>query len=276
VVSDTATEEWTGEAPEIDYVALGDSYSSGEGTFNYDSHFEARRCHRGPSAWPRIIEARVFEIPRIEHKACSGAKTANLRESGYKANPPQIPTTPEPEVELVTLTIGGNDVGFSGIIIDCYRPGGTCADDPDSKGFNQKLVTLKRTLDTVIYPAIERAYPNARIVHVGYPRITPVPGVTPYRCGWLGQDEQEAGVKLASKLNGAIADAADSHPRVEFVDVTNVLSGHELCTPDSWMVDITTLPIFGGSERGHPNANGQKAYGESVANSLGFSFLPEF
>lgn len=254
---------------EIDYVALGDSYSSGEGTFNYDVHKQAQKCHRGPLAWPRLVEQYVEEIPRIEHKACTGAKTGDTLQE-YKANPAQIvSSSPDSEVELVTITIGGNDVGFGGILRDCYLPGGTCADDPDSAGFNAKLRTLKAYLTVTLYPAIESAYPDARIVHVGYPRLTPKPGVTPYRCGWLGADEQTAGVKLAQKLNDAIEAAADTRSRIEFLDVTDVLDGHELCTIDSWMIDIST---FGGTERGHPNASGQFALAGVIASDLGYSF----
>jgi lysophospholipase L1-like esterase len=269
----TAGQHWTAVVVEVDYVALGDSYASGEGTFTYDVHREAQNCHRGPDAWPRVIERRVVEIPRIEHKACTGAKSPQLLEP-YKGNPAQIlPTSPNFGVELVTLTIGGNDVGFAGILKDCYLPGGTCADDPGSRGFNNKLRGMKARLLNDIYPAVELAYPNAQIVHVGYPRLTPEPGVQPFRCGWLGADEQVAGVELARKLNGAIAEAAAVNPRVEFIDITDSLDGHELCTGDSWMVDVST---FGGTERGHPNARGQAAMAQSVATQLGYSFVPEF
>jgi lysophospholipase L1-like esterase len=268
----TAGQHWTVATLTIDYVALGDSYSSGEGTFNYDNDKLAQQCHRGPTAWARIAGNRVPEIVSTVHKACSGAKTADLLTT-YKGNSAQLtPGAPNSSKDLVTITIGGNDVGFGGIIKDCYLPGGTCADDPNSNGFKQKLANLKTSLGNTIYPALKRSYPSARLVHVGYPRITPLPGVTPYQCGWLGKDEQEAGVKLAKMLNDTIAAAAKS-AGITFIDVTNVLAKHELCTKDSWMTAIT-LP--GGSERGHPNIAGQKALALSIASQLGFSFLPEF
>lgn len=252
---------------EIDYVALGDSYSSGEGTFTYDTHSEAQKCHRGPLAWTRLVEQHVEVIPRIEHKACTGAKALDLL-NVYKDNAPQVvASSPNDGVELVTVTIGGNDVGFGGILRDCYLS--TCADDPNSKGFNTKLKNLTSFLTSTLYPAIESAYPEARIVHVGYPRLTPKPGVTPYKCGWLEPDEQEAGVLLADKLNGAIKSAADARARVGYLDVTDVLDGHELCTVDSWM---TPVRPFGGSERGHPNAQGQFALSVEVATELGFIY----
>jgi hypothetical protein len=80
----------------IDLVALGDSYSSGEGTYLYDQHAGAQKCHRGPKAWPRMLEQGVEEIPTVAHEACSGAKTTNLVLS-WKSNPPQVtPNSPNP------------------------------------------------------------------------------------------------------------------------------------------------------------------------------------
>jgi lysophospholipase L1-like esterase len=263
------------EAQKLKLVSLGDSYSSGEGTFNYDNHKEAQKCHRGPDAWPRLLEQKTVEVVEIDHRACTGAKTNNLKED-YRGNPPQIPSTPDPEVDLVVLTIGGNDVGFAGILFDCVLPGGTCADDPESKGFNTKLDNLYRNLVNDIYPKVIAAYPNARIMHVGYPRLTPQPGIEPYNCGWLGEDEQEAGVKMAEKLNGTIYGATQRYDDVDWIDVTDVLDGHELCTRDTWMEPLYIR--LSGSERGHPRYNGQYAYAQRVAAALGLTWLilPEF
>ena len=256
-----------------DMVALGDSFSSGEGTRVYDANREGTACHRGPAAWPRVVERRVAEIVSLDHRACTGAKVANLT-GRYKYSGPQVPVVPDPDVDLVTLTVGGNDVGFGGVVVDCVNPApfATCADDPDSAGFRGRLRTLGLTLDA-LYRKIEAAYPNARIAHVGYPRLTPLPGVTPIRCGWLSPAEQVAGVRLVQLLNGTIEAAADRRSRVEYVDATEVLAGHELCTENSWVVPIG---FSLASEQAHPTATGQVAYGRRVADRLGYSFLPEF
>lgn len=276
---------WTGEEAsacdpggpglaEYRYVALGDSYSSGEGTYDYDAHKEGARCHRGPTSWPRIMEAKVSELVEIDHKACTGAKTVNLLDD-YHANPPQIPSVPDPDTELVTITIGGNDVGFAGILQSCYVTGSSCAKVADSKSFENDLSRLYRTLTTVIYPKLEAAYPNALIVHVGYPRIMPATGTTPINCGWLSQPEQRSVDSMLAKLNGTIYLATQASSPVEWLDVTSALSGHELCTSDPWMTSIRNS-LIKNSEWGHPNGAGQLALAKVVTSGLGFSFLPEF
>lgn len=263
---------------ELDYVALGDSYSSGEGTRDYDEHQEAQDCHRGPKAWPRILQQRLsFIIPRIEHKACSGAKSAQMQED-YKGNPPQIPSEADESVDLVTLTAGGNDIDFVSIIQKCRKPGGDCADEPESTHFEKKLDNLYRRLTGEIYPALEKAYPAARIAHVGYPRITPPPGKSLYDCDdWLSSEEQAAAERLVQKLNGTIFLATQTSASIEWVDVTNVLNDRELCTENSWMNPLGIWPPKGWEqERGHPRVAGQEAYAEKVANELGFSPPPKF
>jgi lysophospholipase L1-like esterase len=264
---------------DIHMVALGDSYSSGEGTFNYDSHHQAQLCHRGPDAWPRRLQQRAFNIRTINHVACTSAKTGDLLAADYKSNPPQIPSTPDANIELVTLTVGGNDVGFSGIIKKCVKPWPeSCAKVADSPSFKNALSALKQTLKDNIYPAIEKAYPNAYIAHVGYPRITPKPGVTTVNCNWLSEPEQQAASDIANKMNNAIAaaiaDYATNHPRFHFASATDALNNHELCTADSWMVPIEGP--FSGSEQGHPTAAGQEAYMQTVASALGVALVPTF
>jgi hypothetical protein len=247
------------------YVALGDSYASGEGTYSYDSN--ALACHRGPVAWPRLLEGASDELGPIEHKACTGAVTADLFRS-HKGQPAQIPTTSNPDIGLVTISIGGNDVGFDGILRACYLPVTTCAGTENDSNFNAKLTTLSDYLAGTVYPALGKAYPNARIVHVGYPQLTPSVGQTPVGCGWLGPDEQWTGERLPEKLNGAIKNAVGRQSRVEFLDVTNILAGHELCTSSSWMHQVNATD---SSERGHPMTMGQLAYEKRVAAGLGIT-----
>lgn len=251
-------------------VALGDSYSSGEGTYLYDEHAAAQKCHRGPNAWPRLFERLTPRFDEIEHKACTGAKAPQLLQD-YNGNSPQLnPTQPDSGVDLVTLTIGGNDAGFSGIISECFRAGESCADVPQSKDFRTKLTRLTTRLVHETYPAIRASYPRARkILHVGYPQIVPPPGVQPVNCGWLGSDEQAAAIEILARLNFAIQAAAFRTSDVEYVNVTHALSGRELCTADSWVVPVRGVAAVFGSEQGHPTGLGQLAIARTVAAAHG-------
>lgn len=109
------------------YVALGDSYASGESVAPYTaaSDTATNKCHRSLASYP-VLFGTAAGYAGADDVACSGAVTADLyapNHSGY--------TTPSGEVEdaqlahvgpntrQVTVTIGGNDTGFSQIMGAC-------------------------------------------------------------------------------------------------------------------------------------------------------------
>lgn len=256
--------EITFERLSVAFAALGDSYSSGEGTYDYDE--DGGRCHRGQAAWPRQM-ATDLAFTMVRHAACSGATTDEmLRPWRRRREPAQIPSVPEPSIDIVTFTMGGNDVGFAGILLDCFRS--NCDEAENNSNYQVKLAELTERLATEIYPALIRAYPNARIVHVGYPRITPLRGETPINCAWLNPDEQDTAEQLTRQINGAIRAAVGRQTRIEYVDVTDALRSHELCTSESWMHPISVRRFNNNSEQGHPDATGQDAYAQAVIGAL--------
>lgn len=262
----TAPSTTTTPPPEIlDYVALGDSFSSGEGTFLYDR--KDQNCHRGPAAWPRVLDRGSERLKLISHRACTGATTGDLvRTRGKGRAVGQIPSNALPAVDVVTVTIGGNDVGFGNIVVECRIA--DCSGTPQDSRFLAKLNVLSQNLRETVYPALKRAYPNARIIHVGYPGLVPPPRARPVNCGWLSKSEQDAGRTLVGLLNVTIKEAAAAFPGIEYVDATDVLKGHELCTRKSWVTPISQRRFAFRSEQGHPDYRGQKAYAATVADAI--------
>lgn len=244
--------------PTMSYAALGDSYASGEGAPPYESG--PASCKRSNRSWPKRLEADSDLVAGIDHRACSGAKTVNLTaawaDRGFAA---QIPATPNPSVGLVTVVIGGNDVGFGDIVAACVI--WQCP-SPTERGFTARLATLRSTLQTQLYPALKAAYPNARIAHVGYPRLTPPSGVRPRSCAWLSSSDQKAAAGIVDQLNSTIRSAAQG-TGVTYVDVGPALAGHEMCTATPWVRNI------GEQAQAHPNAEGQRAIEKVVATALG-------
>jgi lysophospholipase L1-like esterase len=94
------------------YAALGDSYSSGVGTASYtlDS-----ACKRSVYAYPYLYMQK-HPGTSLSFVACSGAKTSDLL-----ANQIGAVTS---ATTLVTMTIGGNDIGFASLIYRCTRSTG--------------------------------------------------------------------------------------------------------------------------------------------------------
>src|SRR4051794_15061663 len=91
------------------YVALGDSYSSGTGTRTY---FDST-CQRSVYAYPYLV-AQDRPNTSLVFAACSGAKTGDVL-----ANQVQQLTT---GTRFVSITVGGNDAGFSSVITECAKP----------------------------------------------------------------------------------------------------------------------------------------------------------
>ncbi len=111
-----------GIANSVNYAALGDSYSSGEGAppFFAGTDGPSDYCHRSVNAYSQVLGSDYGVTPKFY--ACSGATTANVLSVSRWGEPPQIT---EPGVDntanLVTMTIGGNDAGFSDVLTSCIE-----------------------------------------------------------------------------------------------------------------------------------------------------------
>ncbi len=253
----------------IVYVALGDSYSSGEGAPPYlHDAADPASCQRSTGGWAARLAKDVDTVVAFTQRACSSATTAFMTGPWASRNlPAQIPASPDPTVTLVTFTIGGNDLGFGGIVADCYLL--DCSAVPANGLFTTGLGQLLEHLSTSVYPALRQAYPNARIVQVGYPRLTPAVGRPVQGCAWLTAKEQAAGALIVAELDDTIRAASRRSLRpggakVQFVNATNALRGHELCSASPWIQPVT----IGGAAAAHPTAAGQQAIEHAVIGAL--------
>lgn len=248
------------------YVALGDSYSAGDGAAPYDP--EPERCRRSAAAWPRRLATDSRQIASIRQLACSGARITHVVDGwpsrGLRA---QVPDEPDPTVTLVTITVGGNDIGFGDIVASCfvYR-----CPKPDSAEVVAQLDALRDSLEDDLWPALAAAYPNARLVHVGYPRLTPPNGTAPQGCLWLSGGDQTAAAGIVDALNQVIWEVAEEHDAL-YLDVADAFEGHEMCTDRPW---VNGVSIGRDSGNAHPNAAGQAALEREVARLLGLELTP--
>ncbi len=148
-----------GAASSVSYVALGDSYSSGLGAGSYIS--SSGSCDRSTNAYPEQW-ASANSPASFVSVACAGATTSDVISGQVSAL--SAATT------LVSITIGGNDAGFSGVIETCVlRSTGTCL---------SAVATAETYVTTQLPPrlagtlqAIRQRAPGARIVVLGYPDL---------------------------------------------------------------------------------------------------------
>jgi lysophospholipase L1-like esterase len=255
-------------------AALGDSYSSGEGAGDYyPGTGSARGCHRSPHAWPVLLHKYVtghgVTLPDANFLACSGASSQNLSNQAFKGEQPQFKVLRKlsPKPALITLTIGGNDLGFADVLRDCYT--GNCVTDGTLKTVEDGLPAEKIALEKD-YNGLRDADPSATVLITGYPQIFQVQtwceGI-PHTPWGFSPDEEAALNRLTDNLDNTIA-AAAAADKVHYVNVTGALAGHDLCTSDSWVTDVGARKQFFGSsqEQGHPTAPGQKAIAKIVAS----------
>jgi lysophospholipase L1-like esterase len=221
-------------APSTDYVALGDSYSSGTGTNDYDLSSSCQRSSRSyPALWAAQQGTASFTFA-----ACAGATTVGLRSSqlgGLSA-----------ATDLVTVTIGGNDADFVGTVIACrLGTDSACFDKLDTASAFIRSTLPARLDDT--YRDIRTRAPNARLAVLGYPHLYAT-----------GSCLLEISNTRRTRIN-AVADTLAAVPAQQvaaaggtFLDSRAAFTGHEVCSASPWL-NGTTFPI---TDSYHPNRSG--------------------
>jgi lysophospholipase L1-like esterase len=173
-----------------------------------------------------------------------------------------------PVPQVITITIGGNDLGFKGVIMDCYTL--QCDRDGTISAAERYLPYIQGQL-TSAYKAIKKAVPTAKIVVVGYPNLFPRDQANTLDCGWLSRSERSGLVTLADDLDRTIGRAA-ANAGVAYVSTLNVLKDRELCvkTQASWVVPISSRDYLSprGQLEGHPTVEGQQAIANAVSAYL--------
>lgn len=286
----------------VSYVALGDSYSSGEGVIPYfpgsdTGGLQHNRCHRSFHGYPTLVQVpgapksiyAMRDDPRIDWRflACSGAVTDNVRSGGLPPHngPNELPQLdqdpPDPFVNrrttLISITIGGDDAGFAPVLEACFafepcqdvRP---FEDVGDTRTYRELFPIfidryVKPRVFTLYREILNRAR-NAAVYGLGYPRLMGGRECvdSEVRLGSLvvaklSQSEQFWIREIADKLNVAIAGAAFD-AGVDFVEVSNHFSNHEVCGSSEPWISGVRLPIASSF---HPNLIGQAQYA-SVLN----------
>ena len=219
------------------YVALGDSYSSGVGTRTYLA--DGTTCQRSVYAFPSLIAAaRAYSL---NFRACSGAKISDVTRSQLSAL--------SASTAYVSISVGGNDAGFSSVLTTCAQPGwlSNCNGAVDNA---QAYVThtLPAALRT-LYTSIRTKAPNARVVVVGYPRI--FNGEDCNALTWFSPAEETRLNQTADLLNGKLS-AAASAAGFGWANPTSAFVGHAVCGSPEWLNGLSN-PV---SESYHPNRLG--------------------
>ncbi|MGW0925834.1 SGNH/GDSL hydrolase family protein [Streptomyces sp. NPDC002755] len=256
-----------GARSRVDFVSLGDSYASAPLVPTQVDSICLRSDNNYPSLVARATGARLTDV------SCSGAVAADLITSNGTV-PAQFDAL-NSGTDLVTVTIGGNDIGFSSVLGTCAQltatnPTGAPCEAHFAGGTGDQITqAISETAPKVrnVLRGIRHRSPHARIVVVGYPDLFPDTGVgctsaeVPLAMGdfpFLRDKEKELNAMLARQARYAGA---------EYVNTYAATVGHDLCQPTGQRWIETFAPQTPAAPV-HPNAEGEKAMADAVQRVL--------
>jgi len=228
--------------PPTVYAALGDSYSSGQGSGNAIA--SSGSCNRTGAAYPLVWSPSVKPAAFV---ACADATIQSVQANQLAAL--------NDETTLVTLTAGGNDLAWTGTLKTCATGGdSTCASSSRAL-LNVITSNLPARLDG-LYKLIKTRAPHAKIIVLGYPRLFE----TGWWCGVTGLIYSSTERKLLNSVADSLDATIQARARAAgliFVDVRSRFAGHGICSRSPYINDFLSLSTTGWF---HPNSSGQAAY----------------
>jgi len=222
----------------VNYVALGDSYASGLGAGSYSGG----SCDRSANAYPRLW-ANANHPASFAFVACSGATTTDVINNQISAL--SSATT------LVSVTIGGNDVGFSNVMITCVLGSTSDCVNAVNQAEAEARSQLPGALNTLFGDISARA-PGARVVVIGYPEFYDLSRSS--GCIGLSTTDRTALDGGADLLDSIIQAATAGHTGFVYAEVRGGFTGHEICDSSSWLHSVDWLNL---GDSYHPTASGQ-------------------
>jgi lysophospholipase L1-like esterase len=251
---------WSAQAAEqIDYVALGDSAAAGPLIPNQSDLACLRSDNNYPAVAAKALGAKLKDV------TCSGATAAHFTGWQFGTVPPQFNAL-NAGTDLVSITIGGNDVSLVQAALGCVNLlpeplGSSCADKMTAGGKDQ-LGTAIAAWAPKLGQAIEQIKtraPHAKIVVAGYATYIQRNGCWPLQPIWARDANYIQG--SVNKLSAAMRDQAVAHGAT-FVDIAAVSVGHDTCAADRYIEGM--IPTSAAAPL-HPNAKGMAAFGAAVA-----------
>ncbi len=254
-----------------DYVALGDSYTAGP---VIPLQIDPYGCLKSNNNYAHLAAPDLGQ-PAFRDPSCSGAETEDMTQpQGVSPgpNPPQFDSL-DADTQVVTLGIGGNDIGFSGIAEDCFQSmpsaGSPCKDQYTAGGQDEVSRRIAEAAPKVAQTlqGIHSRSPQARVFVVNYPAIFPDQGggcwpqmpVAEGDVAWLRDKEKELNQMLAAQA------AANS---ASVIDWYTASIGHDACQPPAIRWVEPAAPASPAAPV-HPNLFGMMGAAQLVVGAAG-------
>jgi len=253
----------TAPAPSLNYVALGDSYTAGPFIPNQIAVDTPPGCAQSDHNYPHLLASLTSHVS-LTDVSCSGAVTDDMTQPQVTAvgtNSPQFDALTKKTL-VVTVGIGGNDIGFSSILGSCATAtptGHPCQDAYVVNGVD----TLQQRIDATapkiaaVIQGIHQRSPLAKVMVVGYPDILPTSGPGCFPQMPFAPDDIPYLNGVEVHLDQMLAAEARAN-RADYVNTYIATIGHDACQSPSnrWIEPVVpaspAAPV-------HPNAKGEQA-----------------
>jgi lysophospholipase L1-like esterase len=255
--------------PVLRYVALGDSYASGMNADAYDANSIPGECYRSANAYGRRLTGLYrgsIQIQPPMFRACAGAVIADMTGTQLGSEGPQINAVNPYSTRLVTVQIGGNDLGFAEVLKGCILENRPCVYPVVAPALMQQTQTRLTALYRQI---LSRMRSDATLVVLTYPAVIPRPGdptcpsidlvMTTVELGALDEAWGRARQMIIS------AASAVGDPRIRILDLYDAFEGHKICSSSEW----ASIDLVHPSRSFHPNAAGHRVIAQRLQAALG-------
>jgi lysophospholipase L1-like esterase len=251
------------------YVALGDSYAAGPLILNQS--LSPLGCLRSDRNYPHLVRGTIAATKFVD-VTCSGATTRHMTQAQGVTpgpNPPQLSAVGA-DTKVVTLQIGGNDVGFSGIIQNCAAPtpwDAGCRGDYVSGGRDQLAERIAATAPKIdgVLAEIRRRAPQAKVFVVGYPALLPESGGGCWPLVPIVSSDVSYLRATNKALNAMLRERAVA-AGARYIDLYSPSIGHDMCSSSRWIEPI--VPVSSLAAPVHPNAAGMRAFAQVVRTEI--------
>ena len=303
----------------LKFLALGDSFSSGEGEtsdkfYQKGTNNPYEKCHLSTRSYP-YLTAKILGLSDqyVKSVACSGATTNDVIgwTPDYQGQGDRLKTEPlapqqkeyaltearenfvpgrilqaifveQYQPKIITIGIGGNDVGFMEKLKACLSPE-TCEWVLTVEGREKTAVEIQGLFWTLLdtYTNLRRLSPQSTIYAVGYPKIINPNGSCGVPLGLMFDSIErrfmDEGIKYINQVIAAAAKKAGVH----YIDIENSLGNQVLCgdgkqTAMNWVrsgddagisSNFNNIKVI-GFESFHPNPTGQELISKVVAGAI--------
>lgn len=258
----------TGSAARSNYVAMGDSFAAAPGV---PERAAPRGCHKSTNNYSSVL-ARRLDAATFHDVTCSGATSDDVVNRQQRTDHGLIPRQVDvigPSTELITITIGANDVGLAGDAESCQVK--AVDPKPCTPEFVvgevdrvSNLITEQVPVWSMMIDRLRTDAPRARIIVVGYGMLIRPGGCFP---------DQPVLPNDADYLQAKIDELDDRQRQlaaekgIEFFDTRPMSVGHDMCAPpaeryvEGYTTKDTRVPL-------HPTALGAVAVGNALTDNL--------